>query len=278
MKLYTTYRYQLRECRKHLIIFYVIVLLCFLPFLLLMVSTMDYSHSESPNIVTDRAANVSLKPEFHQVVVRGHQSFGGIEFLNVIALVFFGYYTFRTSFQFLVQSGVSRRTILIAQGLSSLTLIGIIAVINNIFLVIGKQWAKHLTATYCPTEYYSLFEVTHSDTTHQMGSTSLFINNFFFNLFLFSFVMFAFYLISLIYYRINRTIKFVLNLFLFSYVIILHNLFNYVLSGRLNFFYHGFYNNFFLEPLRAMLSFLFLTIACAMLSYVLIRKTPIRGV
>lgn|GEM_PF-3818311 len=268
MNMKAIYRFQMKECKKNILLFYFIVILLYSVLLISCTaqsSKVSYK-DESGNVITQDVE--SSKPD--------SQSFSGLDLINVIALGFFGYYTFRSFFSFLLQNGRSRKSILVGQTLASLTLVFVMAVINDIILFICKLWASYLTATYCPTDYLSLYESIYPASAHHIGAISLYVVNLGFNLSLFLFIITAGYLISLFYYRINPVVKLIFNIAFFSYFFIFHNLINSMTDGRLNHQLGNLMSIFFGKPFLAIINLLLLSAIIVYISWLLIKKAPFK--
>lgn len=269
MKLKAIYRFQMKEFKKNLILFYFITILLFSVLLVSCSSIMTprISHTDDTGkVITQEVETSSL----------GSQSFSGLDLINVIALGFFGYYTFRSFFSFFIQNGRSRKSILAGQTLASLTLVFAMAVLNTIILFICKQWSSYLTATYRPTDFLSFYEMVYKTSIQQTGTLSFYIINLLFNLSLFLFIITDGYLISLIYYRINRIAKLILNICFFSYFFVFHNVINSMTDGRLNSQLGKLASIFFGKPLLAITNFMLLSLIIVYISWLLIKKAPIR--
>lgn len=228
-------KYQLRDLRMALIIFYSIVLV--LSFLI--ISAMNFNNQ-----------------------IDGEIRFGGFGASTVIFIFISGLNLFKSNFKFMLINNVSRKRFYISTIVTLISVSAFMAVIeviiNNSFKVIAP--------------YFSLFE-------------QLYRNDFFFADFLWSFALYFFvanlgWIITMLYYKLNKLMKTVISL-LPIFIVVLITAINNLTGGVvgkaiINFFGTalGFNDNY--NSYTAMLSFLIGAAVLSVFSFILIRKMPIR--
>ena len=114
MNLKATYKYQLREYKNSVIIYYLVVVLVYIFF----------------------GVSTSIMEETN------FQSTGGIELSTVIFLFVIGLNSFKETFLMLLQNGISRRTMFLGRMMTAVTLSFGMMAIDRIFLSIIKSGDK----------------------------------------------------------------------------------------------------------------------------------------
>ena len=271
MNIKAAYHYEISDYIKSILIYYIIIL----AFDLFLVLGTGFS-SISTSTTTDSSGNVITETVSHTANM-SHSEFSGMEFVTVIFIFVIGYCAFRNTFGFLIQNSFSRKTILVGQCLTSLTFVLIMTTINELLLIILKTLVSMFFSN---TEWTSLYEDIYVASPVGIGSIPFHIANYFYSFFLFLFAMTAGYLVSLIYYRINRIVKIILNVTLLVSVILLPSAINDITDGK----FYSISNRFFdiilgitaNHPINAIISFTVLSILITYLSWLLIRRAIVK--
>ena len=187
-------------------------------------------------------------------------SFGGFGISTVIFIFISGLNCFRLNFMFMQANNISRKRFFYA---NIITLISVAAFMAIIDVILNNILQLALP-------YKSMFE-------------QLYRKNFFFADFLWSFAFYAFaailgWLITMIYYRCNKLMKTIVSIMPVLLMILLGIIDTKGIIGKAIIEFLGtalgFSNNF--NSYMAVLSFVIGTIGLAALSFLLIRKMPIR--
>ncbi len=206
--------------------------------------------------------------------------FSGMEFITVIFIFIMGYYALRNNFGTLIQNSLSRKSIFVNECLVSLTFALIMSTINELILIISKLAATAASTPRHTIEVSSLAEsVYHMDITG-IGGILFHLTNYLYTFFLFLFTMMVGYLLSLIYYRVNRAIKILLNVSFLSVVVLYRPIVIKISNERLKEAVSDFLNSIFgittNQPAFAMITYLILSAIASYFIWLLLRRANVR--
>lgn len=237
MKLKKVSKYMLSEMKNSILIFYLVILFI----------TIFFSVSASD----------------------GNTSFNGMEMASSIFLFVLGLNSFKTNYLFLLSNGIPRRTQFRGFFLAAISVAAGIAVINRIFEALFTRVIN----------YNNMFDMIYKQVTQSPVNSTISI------LWSITVSMFAItlgYFITLAYYRMAKTLKIIISIGVpaFFFVILPYFAFKWSSIETINrvestirtlFGVNGEY-----RPMNAVVTFLVLTVVLSALSYLLIRKAPVK--
>ncbi|MGB4660866.1 MAG: hypothetical protein WBI07_16975 [Mobilitalea sp.] len=256
MNIKASFHYQFEDHKKSILIFY-FVLTCV--YLLMLVSMTAVVSSTDPEMTT---GNIS-----------------GMNISTMIYVFIAGLCAFREAFGMLLQNGVSRKTLFAGRTLTVLTIGLILPILDRILITVisllNKLFGSNLGIT-------SLFEQVYNQKVLGMSQFSLIINSYFLDLFLYIAMMALGYMITLVFYRLNKTGRIVVGAgFPITFFILLPTLDSMFMNGRISLSLikcidtaYGFSAQ---QPSNAMITSacMFLVFSC--FSWLLIRRANIKG-
>ena len=180
MNILPSYRYQMADHKKSILIFYVVIVVLSLIF--------GFS---TTLIINGNDAAV-------------HGSTSGNEMATVIFLFVVGLCTFKETFLISLQNGVSRKTLFTAKLLTMLSVAVIMAMIDKIFFLL---YAAALSITNSQVTASTFYEALYPSSTAGAGPLMLHAESFFFEVLLALAAMAAGYFITIMFYRLSKTGK-----------------------------------------------------------------------
>ncbi len=244
MKLKQTVAFNLRNLKKPVIIFYIIVFTSFS-----LVALWN-------NLSTDNS----------------YITFGGLELTTCITLFVFGLSLFRSELFICLQNGISRKTALLGYLISSSIMAVIMGFIDAVFYSTfnGNGFSSSLfIQLYAQLDYNKL---------------SLLFVSFAWNVFLYLCLTLFGYFLAVLYYRMNKSLKLIVSIGVPIFIIVVLPILdelvvNYAIRDFLKRFIRimvGTYGGS-IQPWNWMLSNLFLSILFTFFSYLLIRRADIKS-
>lgn len=243
------YSYNINDNKRSLTIFYGIIIAIYLLFL-------------STNFLFD-----------------GNSSIGGMEMSSAIFIFVLGLNSFKSNFHFGLANGVSRKTQFLSYAASAVTLAVIMAIMDIVI-------ANIVTLIISPkTLYLQLYGQRYSSFATQLtfiNHVQMIIEGFIWYTFLYSMTAMLGYCITLIYYRSNLIIKWIVSLIPFLLMFVVLPYLDNITQGAIGRFIGDFipWALGFLEqgvnPYIAVMNFFLGYILFGAVSYLLIRRATIR--
>ena len=246
MKFKTSYYYQLSEHRNAIAVFYAIIILVM--FALLYFSTYIFAQSEGG-------------------------IFSGFDGSSIIFLFIAGLCGFKCEFLFLMQNGISRKTILLSRIFTAITVSVFMVLVDKILYVIAggiSSWSDNGLQIVSLTE--QLFHTRFSD-MHLLYDFML-------TFFIYLSVISIGYVIATSNYRLSGIGKKFLcvgAIGVFLSISVLDTVFlqNNILSGLIRFVDFA-YGITAMSPINAIITSMLIFVLCSIVSYVLIRRVPVK--
>lgn len=180
MNILPSYRYQMADHKKSILIFYIVVIGLSLIF----------------------GFGSALILSSHDGAVQGSSK--GNEMATVIFLFVVGLCTFKETFLLSLQNGVSRKTLFTAKLLTMLSVAVIMSLIDKVYYLI---FTASMSATNDHFTVATFYEGLYPSSTADTGALQLHVESFFFEILLALAAMAAGYFITIMFYRLNRTGK-----------------------------------------------------------------------
>ncbi len=200
-------------------------------------------------------------------------SFTGLELSSIIFLFIFGLNSFKEDFHFSLQNGVSRRT----QFLASM---GIFATVSLIFTLIDRVIIASLSLYVLGGEGYVGFY----DALYQLNIGKISLPSLLFAFLLYFLAIAGGYFLTLLYYRMNRTLKVIFSVFVPVFLIIIFPILNSFSGGEIGrIIVQGFIQVMGIGiggnsiPALGMLTLLVGSAGFSGLSWLLMRRATIKG-
>jgi hypothetical protein len=197
MNIKAAYYYQLGDHKKSIIMYYIILMVVYL----LLLTTMTFSVSTVQTTTYTGTSGVTA-----HTTVSG--SFGGMEWATIIFVFVAGCNAFKETFGMLIQNGVSRKTLFISRCITAVSISVIMATIGKVFLILFKLLTKISDGTLTCS---SLYEQLYLKEAVGFGSFRLHAVSYIFDIFMYLCFMTLGYVISLVYYRLNKSGKIALS-------------------------------------------------------------------
>ena len=234
MNLRASLKYQLYDCKKPVLIFYLVI-----------------------------SALLVLIFTAHRLFIdyySGTTSMNGLEFGTAIFIFIVGLNSFKETFRMFLQNGVSRRTLFISQILAGLTVSAVITVISTLFVVIGKLLASGSDRFF----FYSLIEMIYTDRyAAEIINMQMLLESLPFFTIMLATALMAGYFITVLYYRLNKGGKIAVSVGVPVFLFILLPIFDTVFGGLSIF-------TVYLKVLLSVSDFYLINPYCGMLIYALI--------
>lgn len=255
MNIKASYNYQLFDLKKSVLVYYFVIVCVYL----LMTISMSLSLSMS------EGGNVS-----------GH--FNGSDFSSMIFLFIIGLCSFKEVFGMLMQNGISRKSIFKGRLLTSLTLAFGMALVDKALLLIFKAAASPTNGR---LTVGTLYEIFYQVTNKGMGDLKFHIDSFFFSFSLYLGFTALGYLITTLYYRMNKGGKIAVSVSVpVGLLIVLPVIDSYVTGGRISEFVGRFIDLTLglssKQPMYAVITGILAFILFSALSWLLIRKAAVK--
>ncbi len=200
---------------------------------------------------------------------KGDSSFNGIDMMSAVFLFVVGLNSFRRNYLFLISNGVPRRTQFKSFFLAAIPVTVGMAVVER---VLGAILIRI-------TNYHTLYGMLYQDKTQSNGNI---IISLLWSITLYTCAITLGYFITLAYYRMNKIQKICVSIGVpaFFFMILPYFAFKWSSIETINRVYGTIRTLFGVNgeyrPMNAVATFLVLTIALFALSYLLIRKAPIK--
>jgi len=267
MRIKAAFFYQLHMYRDTIIIYYPIFLvLLFLLLSLTVPSQVASTHKQIEGVFPVSYPNIEL-------------NFTGLELIAGILICFAGYRSLKKSFSFLLQNGVSRKSLFLSQIFSSLVVVFILTSFSEILLALCKAFANYYSKPTYQIIWSSYFETAYENRFNQSSIITFHIINFSFNFCLFLFLISISYLVAIIYYRIHRILKIAITSWALLTLILPSINYNAYSSKLLN-PWNGISNyityTYESHPVNLMLTLILLAFVFSMISYWLISTTSLK--
>lgn len=255
MNIKASYRYQLADQSKSIFAYYIILLGIFLLLFLSMTVT----------ISTDDGSIVSGQ-------------FGGMEMATVIFVFIAGLNSFKENFAMLLQHGISRKTLFVGRILTALSVALVMATIDQVLLLCFRALTM-ISSDFLSCS--SLYEQIYLGEVTGMGSLTNHIASYLFNIFLYLGFMAAGYLITLVFYRLNKAGKVAVGAGVPVSVFIVLPIFDYsVTGGKISAAIFKFIDFAFgistHQPVNAMITCTIAFILFSGLSWLLVRRVDVK--
>ncbi|AEY67290.1 hypothetical protein [Clostridium sp. BNL1100] len=206
---------------------------------------------------------------FSSVTSEGNSSFNGIEMISAIFLFVVGLNSFRKNYLFLMSNGVPRRTQFKSFFLAAIPVTVGMAVIDRALVAIFNRI----------TNYNTLYGMLYQDKTQSNGNIVI---SLLWSITLYMCAITLGYFITLGYYRMNKIQKICVSIGVPAFFILVlpYIIYNFCSTSTVNWVYNGITTMFGVTgsygPISAVAVFLVSTILLSVLSYLLIRKAPIK--
>lgn len=170
------YQYQLADHKRPILIFYMILLAVLA---LMIVGAVSVNASSSRTMI------------------------GGLDFATAIFVFVAGLCNFKEPFLMLLQNGVSRKSVFAARLLVSLTVAGILAVIDKFILLLGKA-ILHLGDN---AQFFSFFEQVYAGGLARNNAVLLHVKLLVLDFLMYLALLAAGYFITIVFYRLGKAGK-----------------------------------------------------------------------
>ncbi len=200
---------------------------------------------------------------------KGNSSFNGIEMITAIFLFVVGLNSFRRNYLFLISNGVPRRTQFKSFFLAAIPVTVGMAVIERVLEAIFRLM----------TNYHTLYGMLYQDKTQSNGNMVI---SLLWSITLYTCVITLGYFITLAYYRMNKIQKIIVSVGVpvFFTMVLPYIMHNFCSTTTVNWVFNGISTMFGLSgsfgPISAVAVFLVSTVLLSVLSYLLIRKAPVK--
>ncbi len=248
MNLKAAYKYQLTDHTKSVIIYYCVIVVLFA---LLSIATVNYS--------------------------TGGSMISGMDSITVVFLFIVGLCTFREPFVMLLQNGFSRKSIFKSRLLVACTVVLIMAAIDKVILLLGKA----LSMSSSNSSFLSLYEQVYPASTAHVSPFLFHLNIFVFDLLMYFTFLAIGYLITLIFYRLNKAGKIAVGAGVPIFFCLIFPIFDYAFFGSgISRAFANFFDSIMGisagNPYAAMLSFIVISVIISALSWLLMRRAVIK--
>jgi len=250
MNIKAAYKYQLTDRKRSIIVFYCVILI-----LTIFLGVMSVNFSSEGSMLS------------------------GMETATAIFLFILGLCTFKEPFFMLLQNGVSRKTIFKSQLFVTITITFIMAVIDKIFFIVDKSFSSLSNSGYI---YLSLYEQIYNMGLPFANTFSLHVKMFIFYFLMYLAIFAIGYLITLIFYRLNKYGRIAVGAGVpVGLFIILPIMDNFLFDSRISHAIGSFFD-FALgitshNPYAAMISFTVAFVILSLLSWLLLRKAVVNA-
>ncbi|WP_024833266.1 hypothetical protein [Ruminiclostridium josui] len=229
-----------------------------------------YIFSEMKNSVLIFYLAILLLIVFLAVSVSGVKgSISGMEMTSSIFLFILGLNSFKKNYLFLISNGVPRRTQFKSFFLAAMPIAAGMAVIDSALGIIFNRISN----------FNSLFNMIYIDRTQNTGNTFI---SLLWSIALYMCAITLGYFITLAYYRMNKIQKICISIGVpvFFTMVLPYILYNFCSTTTVNWVYNGITTMFGVTgsygPISAVFVFLIATVLLSVLSYLLIRKAPVK--
>lgn len=188
MKFKAALKYQLSSMKRPLIVFYIVIYS-----LLLLMTVLQLTQIDRSNVV----------------------NFGGMEFASVIFLFVTGLNSFKSTFHLMLANGVSRRTMFHSFSVMVLPVAAGMAIIDTINSVVFSSILNYRGMF---KQFYHMRYAAEGGTAYSMQSV---FEGFLWMFFLYASVAMIGYLVTTLYYRMNKPLKLVVSIGVPAFFIIL---------------------------------------------------------
>lgn len=255
MNIKASYNYQLFDLKKSILVYYFVIVCVYL----FMTITMTVSLSMA------EGGNVSGQ-------------FNGSDFSTMIFIFIVGLCSFKEVFGMLLQNGISRKSMFIGRLLTSLTIAFGMAIVDKVLLIIFKAAAS---LTNGRLTVGTLYEQTYLVSDKDLGDLKLQITSFFFNFFLYLAFTALGYLITNLYYRMNKAGKIAVSVSVpIGFLFVLPIFDSYVTNGRISNAIVRLIDSAFglssKQPINAIISGILAFVLFSALSWLLIRRAAVK--
>lgn len=181
MNLSASYRYQMTDHKKSIICFYIIMFI---------VTASLYTFI-GISITSNGGANAT-------------GNFNGIEISTSIFLLIIALTSYKETFGMMVQNGISRKTMFIGRVLTTVSVALVMAIFDKVIYLILKAITSIGIANLTVN---SLYEAIYMTRSAEISSFQLHVESFLIHFFLYMALMAVGYLLTTIFYRLNKTGK-----------------------------------------------------------------------
>ena len=178
MNIRASYRYQMADHKKSIIIFYICIVLIF-AFIFASIGISMHKN------------DISLS----------EGTFSGMDISSAIFLFVVAMASYKETFGMMIQNGISRKTMFASRILSTVSIALVMAVIDKVLLVISKGVASNISDN---LSYVSIYELLYSARVMEVSTVRMHVESFFFSFFMYLAFMAVGYLITTIFYRLNK--------------------------------------------------------------------------
>lgn len=248
MNILASYRYQMADHKKSIVIFYLVIvtLIC--------------------------VASVSSIVTFHGKINGSGITVSGGELATIVFLFVVGLCTFKETFLFSIQNGSSRKTLFAAKLLTMASVAAIMSLVDTVLYLIQNALQGF---THVSTHAYRGYELFF-DSTQEASPVLLQIKSFFLEFLIALAVMAAGYLITVLFYRLNKAGKIAVSvgvpmLFMFGFPLL-----DYVTAWSLTRFFAKASDYAFGTPLHMFISCFLIFAVASGLAFLLMRKAVVR--
>lgn len=256
MNIKASYRYQISDHVKPVILYY-FILICVYAVLFLTITVKDYQ------------ANSAY----------ADGNFNGIELATAIFLFIIGMCSFKESFGMMMQNGISRRTIFISRTLTILSVASVLAFIDQILSLIFGTISK--LSNVSVLNYKSIFEMLYVKNAADIGIFQKSILSYLFAFLLYLSIVATGYVISLMFYRMNKAGKIIVGVgapnLLFGILPLLDTVLTggriYAVLGKFLYFSLGITDH---QPINALITFSLAFLLFSGIGWLLIRRAQVR--
>ncbi|GAB1476483.1 hypothetical protein MASR2M70_13170 [Bacillota bacterium] len=204
---------------------------------------------------------------------------GGMEMGIVIFLFIVGLNSFRENFRFMIQNGVSRKTMFKGLVISTAIIALAMSLINVVILVVGKAFAEATDGLTFMGSFEQIYGMRYAGGGNDL---QLAFEGLLFLICISAAAMMFGVLITTMYYRLNKLAKILVSVGIPVSIIIILPLVDFTLTGgqisyaiwRFSIFAFGFQNG--ANPYYGMVTCLITFAVCAAISWLLMRRAPVK--
>jgi len=257
MNIKNSYRYQIMDHKKSIMIYYIIIY-CVTILMLLGFSLFTMKIGTSSGVTESQ--------------------FTGVGSATALFLFISGLNSFKENFGMMLQNGVSRKSLFLGRAYVIATLSFVMAVLDNILLLITKSIAGFLNRD---VDCLSQFESVFLEKSQGMNSVLLGMESFLYDLFIYVFAFTLGYLVTLMFYRLNKQGKILVGAGVPIFFIVIFPILDYILfKSRITLFIYKAYG--FLmgtrtqQPFIAFITFCVFSAVFMGISWLLMRKAVVK--
>lgn len=263
MNLAASYKYQLREQRNAIIIFYAVMAALFLLGSVFLVTSTSV-------VLTD--GEETLESYYNS---GGQSNVNGTEVAAAIFLFVMGLCTFKEPFRMLAQNGISRKSFMAGKLLTMASVAAVVAVIDKLIWLV-------MTAISSFSEqrmvYNTLYEIVYPARAETLSTAAIQAESFLYAFVLYLAAMAAGCFITTLFYRLPKGGKIAVGVGAPVFFFMVYPIADFFLTGgKVSIFLMQVIYRLFSAPLPGMLSFFGGFLLLMLFSWLLLRRTAVRA-